>query len=251
MLGLEDAPVLKRAVVLHAASCLSTCHHATLVGGWPCFSDALSFFAGLSRSQQRPSWALKWAAVPAAADVTALNACLAWLPRTQCPTKHSNVLGARAPRGCGCSIDTLDCMSDPLSPDHHAACPEQACCSIQLVRHALESQVSRQPEQGPCPHSAMALGGTRLSQDAQGSIGCGCDHPEFYQMYCLLQLWAAPPCRLSRARQTYMQHCRSALSLLASWAFCCRPCCLLQAWLGSSTHSWQQQLGVCFLHLLR
>ena len=113
------------------AICLSTCHCAKLCCKRPCSFDAIPLRAGDQQS-------------PAAADVTAQNACLAWLPRTQLHTKRSVVLVAQAARGCGWSKDTVDCMSDRVSK-HHAACPEPsaaACCTNLLVRHALESQVS-------------------------------------------------------------------------------------------------------------
>lgn len=86
-------------------------------------------FLLLGRVQQVPTVNMlgpRWAAVCPAASVTALNACCAWLSKTQQCRTCLAVVVAQAPRGCGWSRDSccLIWMSMLLCPIGQTCSPK-------------------------------------------------------------------------------------------------------------------------------
>lgn len=98
----------------------------------------------------------RWAAVCPATNVTALNACLAWLSKTQQCSTCLAVVVAQAPRGCGWSRDSccLIWMSMLLCPIGQTCSPKSG-----LVIARAE----------PLSHSGWTRSALCPSWDAQGS----------------------------------------------------------------------------------
>ena len=107
-------------------------------------------WAGFSRSQQRPCWPIDCVAICPAASVTALDACLAWVPSLLAfkgPVLH------QVPRLWWWPKHRAGAGKAGIC----AACSECACCSVQLVKHALDNQVSWVARAGPLSPSGWTL----------------------------------------------------------------------------------------------